>query len=126
MRRIIPFLLVGAIAFMVGSFAYAGDMAKSGAKGAAKSTFLVMWAHTPEECLASMDKLNAKGAKELAMWDFGCKAGDHTAYMMTKASSEDAVKAMLPEEARDVAKIVKLTKFTAEDIRMAHQEMDKH
>ena len=43
--------------------------------------------------------------------------------MITAASEED-VKAGLPTHAKE-SKIVKLSKFTAADLKMAHQEMDK-
>jgi hypothetical protein len=116
-------LLIAAAMITVGVMAHAGDVSKA---KAGKSKYLVIAPHTADQCLATLDGISAANAKALATWDFGCKSGDHTGYMTVMASSDDEVKAMLPESMRDQAKIVKLSKFTAADLKMAHQEMDKH
>jgi hypothetical protein len=124
MKRVLSYLLIAAAMMTVGAVAYSGDAVKAGKAGKAK--YLVIAPHSAEQCLAALDEINAKNPKSLAAWDFGCKSGDHTAYMTVTASSDDAVKAMLPESIRENAKIVKLSKFTPADLKMAHQEMDKH
>ncbi len=87
---------------------------------ASGSKFMVIAAHTPEACLKVLDDVSAKG-KMLAKFDWGCMANDHTGYMIVEAKDEAAVKAMLPETMKN-AKVVKLTKFTAEQIKSFHEK----
>jgi len=83
------------------------------------SKFLVIAPHTPEECLKALDDVNAKGAKFLGKFDWGCAAGDHTGYVMLEGKDEAAVKAMLPSSMMK-ATVVKLNKFTPEEIKSFH------
>ncbi len=96
------------------AFASATVMAKD-------ARFFVMARHTPEECLKTLDEVSAKSSKLLATFDWGCMAGDHTGYATFEAKDEAAVKAMLPAGMKDV-KIVKLNKFTPEQIKMFHEK----
>ena len=123
-KIVVPVVLLASLtALLLGAVASGKDASSS---KAGTSRYLVISPHTPEECLKALDDVSTMGASTLKMWDFGCKSGDHTGYMTVMASSDDEVKAMLPESMRDQAKIVKLSKFTAADLKMAHQEMDKH
>jgi len=124
MKRVLSFLLVAAALTTASVMAHSADVAKPAKAG--KSKYLVIAPHTAEQCLTALDEINSMNPKSLAAWDFGCKSGDHTAYMTVSATSDDAVKAMLPASMRDQAKIIKLSKFTAADLKMAHQEVDKH
>jgi hypothetical protein len=96
------------------AFASATVMAKD-------ARFFVMASHTPEECLKTLDEVSAKSSKLLGKFDWGCMAGDHTGYATFEAKDEAAVKAMLPAGMKD-AKIVKLNKFTPEQIKMFHEK----
>lgn len=120
MKRNLIFGLLGAC-LLVGVAALA---AEAPAKKMAKPTmarYMISVPHTAEECLAALDDFDA--AKSLAKWDFGCKAGDHTAYMIVSAKSEEAAKAMVPEKERDKARVVELHKFTAAELKAAHSQM---
>jgi len=125
MKRGISYLLAVAMMLVVGSVAHSADTAKGGAK-AVKSQYMVMAPHTAEQCVASLDEINAMGSKALAAWDFGCMSGDHTSYRMVTAGSEDDVRAMLPASAREGAKIVKVGKFTTADLKAIHEKMGKN
>ena len=81
--------------------------------------YLIEAKHTPEECLKTLDELSAKSSKLLSKFDWGCMAGDHTGYAMVEAESDAAVKAMLPPSMQN-AHIVKLNKFTPEQIKTFH------
>jgi hypothetical protein len=86
-----------------------------------KGKYLVTATHTPEECLAAMDKV-AANKKLLDKVEWGCMSGDHTAYLTTTANSpEDAIK-QLPDDAQKNAKAVKLTKLTPAQIKKFHEE----
>jgi hypothetical protein len=123
-RHIVPLLVAGSmIGLLIGASALAGD---ASAKKSAKSTmsrYLIISPHTQEECLDALDKISAEGASTLNKFDFGCKAGDHTGYAIVMASNEEDALKIVPENIRDKAKAIKLTKFTAKDIQMAHQSM---
>lgn len=87
--------------------------------------YLLMVPHTADQCLATLDQMSAKGGAELAKWEFGCEAGDHTAYRIVKAASPDDAKAMVPEAERDLAQVKPLNSFTVAEIKSYHAQMDK-
>jgi hypothetical protein len=87
----------------------------------AKATYLVISPHTPEQCMKSIGDVNAAGS--LSKWNFGCLDGDHTGYLtVTAASAEEALK-NVPEEERGQAKAIRLHKFTAAELKAAHEHM---
>jgi len=88
----------------------------------ARSLYFVQLPHTPEECLKAMDEVVAKSSKLLAKVNWACMAGDHTGYAFVEAASESAVRDMLPASQRDKARIVKVNKFTAEQIKSFHEK----
>jgi hypothetical protein len=88
---------------------------------ASNSHFMVVASHTPEECLKVLDEVNAKGAKLLSAFEWGCMAGDHTGYAFVDAKDEDAVRAMMPASMQH-AKITKVTKFSAQQIKSFHEK----
>jgi hypothetical protein len=87
------------------------------------SSYLVMVPHTAEECLKALDAMSSDSPKMLAKMSFGCMSGDHTGYAIVNAESEEAVKDMIPAAQRDKAKIVKVSKFTPEQIKKLHEKM---
>ena len=88
----------------------------------AKTHFLVELKHTPEECLADLDRMSADAPKFLDRIEWGCMAGDHTGYAIIAAESEEAVRNMLPAADRDKARIVAVNKFTIDQIRSFHKK----
>jgi hypothetical protein len=84
-----------------------------------RDRFLVIASHTPEECLNVLDETKAKGV--LGKFEWGCMAGDHTGYAIIEAKDEAAVKSMLPKDMQH-AKVVKLNRFTAEQIQSFHDK----
>jgi hypothetical protein len=86
-----------------------------------KARFLIEAKHTPEDCLKTLDEVNAQGSKTLSKFDWGCMSGDHTGYAIVEAEDEAAVKAMLPASLQN-AHIVRLEKFTPEQIKEFHQK----
>ena len=126
MRRV-PMVLVGFMAMVLvaaGALAQ-GSMNKKEmpAKQAmpALSMFLIESPHTEQECLNVMDEVNK--AKGLAAWDWGCMAGNHTAYRIVKAKDEAAALAMVPASVRDKAHAYKIIKMTPAMLEGAHKHM---
>lgn len=86
------------------------------------STFLIVSPHTPEECLQVLDETSAMGAANLSKWEWGCMTGDHTGYAMVQAASDEDALKMVPESVRANAKVTKLNKFSAAQIKALHEK----
>lgn len=93
--------------------------AKDMSKG--KATYLVISPHTAEQCMKSLQDVNAAGS--LGKWQFGCMDGDHTGYLTVMASSADEALKNVPEPERAEAKAIKLHKFTPAELKAAHEHM---
>lgn len=78
--------------------------------------------HTPEECLRALDETLAKGTGTLAKYEWGCMAGDHTGYAIVEARSESEAKESIPSFLGGKARVVKLNRFTPEQIRDFHRK----
>ena len=83
--------------------------------------FLIKSHHTPEQCVASLDEVAEKNPELLNKFDWGCKAGDHTGYVTIEKNSESEARDVLPSRLRDSSEVVKLNKFTMEDIKSFHE-----
>jgi hypothetical protein len=78
--------------------------------------------HTPQECLRAHDEILAKGPGVLADYEWGCMAGDHTGYAIVEARNESEVKQTVPAFLGGKARVVKLNKFTPEQILGFHRK----
>lgn len=56
------------------------------------------------------------GSHFLTHADWGCKDGEHKAWLIVDVESKDEARFIIPPLFRSIAKITKLTTFTAEDI----------
>ena len=108
------------VAFVLAILATVGTAIAAGPNQMKTERFLIISPHTPEMCLKALDEVQAKSPKLLAQMDWGCMAGDHTGYVEVNATDEAAARDMLPENARASAKIIKLNKFTSEQIKKFH------
>lgn len=86
------------------------------------SVYFVQAPHTPEQCLANLTDTKAKGDAFLAKFEFGCMSGDHTGYAFLEGKSVDDVRQMLPKDIQANAKIVKVDKFTPEQVEKLHKD----
>jgi hypothetical protein len=84
--------------------------------------YFVESSHTKQECLRALDETVAKGADVLGKFSWGCMAGEHTGYAIVEAESESVVQNMIPTFLRDRAHIVKVGKFTPEQIKAYHEK----
>jgi hypothetical protein len=92
------------------------------ARALAADRYLIQSTHKPEDCLTVLDDVAAQDKKLLTKLDWGCMAGDHTAYIIVEATSEDDARSKLPEKMRANAKVQKLNHFTVAEIRSFHQK----
>jgi hypothetical protein len=78
--------------------------------------------HTPQECLRALDEILAKGPTALAGYEWGCMDGDHTGYSIVEAKSNAEAAETVPPFLRGKARVVKLNRFTPEQIREFHKK----
>jgi hypothetical protein len=83
--------------------------------------YLIESPHTPEECLQVLDGILMMGTGLLDKFDFGCQEGEHTGWAVVEAGSDSAARNMVPAFVRSKARIVKVSKFTPQQIRAAHK-----
>ena len=118
-RNFLSFLFVGCLALLI-----VGGNAANATKVSAKTAmarYLVIAPHDPAQCLTALEEV--KDAGMLAKWDFGCEDGDHTGYMIVSASSAEEALKNVPASQRGQAKAVKVHKFTAAELKSAHEKM---
>ncbi len=86
--------------------------------------FLIEVPHEPEPraCLEAVRVLLATGSHYLTHADFGCFDGEHKAWIMVDVDTKEEARCILPPLYRSRATIVKLNKFSLDDIdRMIRQ-----
>ena len=71
--------------------------------------YLIETPHTASECLDLIKLLNAEGY--LRNFDWGCKAGIHSGWVIIDAENEAQARLAVPPLVRRRARIVKLNKF---------------
>jgi len=74
--------------------------------------------HEAEEmaCIQAVEAFLNTGSHFLSNADWGCLDGDHKAWMILELDDKEEARFILPSAYRGKAKIVKLNKFTLEDI----------
>jgi hypothetical protein len=78
----------------------------------------------PVACVRAVEVFLETGSHFLSNADWGCLDGEHKAWIILEAESKEEARFVLPPAYRPEAKIVKLNKFTLEDIeelRRYHQ-----
>jgi hypothetical protein len=113
-RSVVPVLL------LIAAFGLPG-VALLQASPNAHSRFLITAHHTKEECVKTLDEAKEVGATFLNQCDWGCVAGDHTAYVILEGKDEASVRKSLPKSWAG-AKITPLNKFTTDQIAAFHQK----
>jgi hypothetical protein len=67
-------------------------------------------------CARAVRALLDSGSHFLTRADWGCKDGDHRAWMFLDMESKEDVRQIIPPAYRADAKVVKLNKFSLEEI----------
>jgi len=81
-------------------------------------SFLIEVPHEAETvaCAKVVKIFLESGSHFLTHADWGCKDGDHRAWIIAEVDSKEQARAILPPAYRPQAKIVQLNKFTLEEI----------
>ena len=87
--------------------------------------FLIEVHHEAEAlaCARVVKIFLATGSHFLTHADWGCKDGDHSAWLIIEVDTKDEARNIVPAEFRPKARVVRLNSFTREDIepsRRAH------
>jgi len=80
--------------------------------------FLIEVPHEAEKiaCARAVKTLLNTGSHFLTKADFGCHDGVHNAWITIDVENKEAARAILPPQDRPKAKIVKLNKFSLEEL----------
>ena len=80
--------------------------------------YLIVLPHTLEDCKKAIKQVEAIGA--ITHFDWGCMDGDHTGYVCIEADSKEQAIMVVPTIERKLARVIKLNKFTPDDVRKMH------
>jgi hypothetical protein len=86
------------------------------------SDYLLESTHTPEECLREMDSIVREDPKVFDRFEFGCLSGEHRGVAIVQAENETRALGLVPATIRSRTRVIPLTRFTPEQIRMAHEQ----
>ncbi|HZD55047.1 MAG TPA: hypothetical protein VE080_02210 [Candidatus Aquicultoraceae bacterium] len=80
--------------------------------------FLIEVPHEAEEraCAQVVDIFLKSGSHYLSKADWGCRDGEHKAWIIIEGDGKEDARTILPPAFRSQAKIVKLNGFTMEEI----------
>ena len=80
--------------------------------------FLIEVPHEAEElaCTRAVQVLLSTGSHYVTNADFGCKDGEHKGWIIVEVDNKEEARSILPPVYRSQAKIVRLNKFTLEEL----------
>ena len=80
--------------------------------------FLIEVPHEEEviACARVVQTFLQTGSHYLTNADWGCKDGDHRAWLIVDASSKEEARMIVPPPHRELANVVQLNKFTMEEV----------
>jgi len=80
--------------------------------------FLIEVPHAEDEyaCARVVQTFLETGSHYLTHADWGCRDGDHRAWMVVDAENRDEARWIVPAPFRDQARVVRLNKFTVAEI----------
>ena len=91
------------------------------------SRFLIEVPHDSERmaCLRAVQAFLSLGSHFVAKADWGCRDGDHRAWMIVDVASREEARAIVPPIYRAQAKVVALNGFTLQEIEGMLREHTK-
>jgi hypothetical protein len=81
--------------------------------------FLIEVPHEPERlaCARVVHAFLSSGSHFLAQADWGCKDGNHSAWMIVDVATKEDARTIVPPPLRSEARIIGLNKFIIDDIK---------
>jgi hypothetical protein len=86
--------------------------------------YLIETPHTAQNCLALVEEVNAQGY--LSNFDWGCRVGVHTGWVIIEAESEEQARMAVPPLVRKQARVTRLNKFNISEVGLLHKEAAAH
>ena len=85
--------------------------------------FLVEVPHegTYAACVRAVEVFLQTGSHALTHADWGCKDGDHRAWLVVEVDSRDEARNVIPPLFRPLAKVIQLNAFTLKDLEDMHR-----
>lgn len=81
--------------------------------------YLIESPHNPEECDNIIQEVHNAGY--LHFFDWGCHSGVHTGWAIIETDNVEHARQIVPWRVRDMARIVKIEKYTDEDTIHPHK-----
>jgi len=80
--------------------------------------FLIEVPHeaSPVACIRAIETILKSGSHFMTKADWGCKDGEHKAWIIVDVDSKDEARAIVPPAFRSQARIVQLNAFSLEDV----------
>jgi len=80
--------------------------------------YLIEVAHEPDTlaCLRAIEVFLSTGSHYLTHADWGCRDGEHKAWITVETDSRDDARRIVPPAFRAQARIVQLDKFTLQEV----------
>jgi hypothetical protein len=78
-----------------------------------------------EACIRTVELFHQTGSHFLTHADWGCRDGEHTAWMVVDVDTRDEARNVVPPMFRARARVVQLNAFTPQDIeglRRSHEQ----
>jgi hypothetical protein len=83
-------------------------------------SYLIETPHTARDCLRLVEQIRAMGYLFNFVW--GCKSGEHCGWAIIDAENEAQARLVVPPLVRGKARVIKLTKFKADETKPLHQD----
>ena len=88
--------------------------------------YLIELAHeaTVEACTTTIQTLLSTGSHFLTNAEWGCKDEEHKCWIIVDVNSKEEARAILPPVYRNEAKIIKLIRYTLDDLNEAKENKE--
>ncbi len=89
--------------------------------------YMIQASHEPSHdvCTRTLEAFLRAGAHYLTNADWGCLAGEHTAWITVEADDDYQARLMVPPVIRKTAQVTKLNRFTIPEIRDLFNPVDQ-
>jgi hypothetical protein len=82
--------------------------------------YLIHAAHEPQQVAKLLDSFLQAGAHYLTHAEWGCAAGVHEEWIIVEAENDTGAILMVPPILRNQATVIRLNRFTPDQIRSLH------
>jgi hypothetical protein len=81
-------------------------------------SYMIELTHSDEykACVRALHALERYGSHFVTHADWGCKDGTHTGWLVAEVSNRDEATAIVPPEFRHQARVVRLNRFSRDEI----------